>query len=180
MTDEGGMRKRGGAGVAASSMYKEESLDSDDDEGKPLVGGAPLPAAEESPQDRGEADVDDAHPSHPSSASAGTVSKATFKMGMVIDKIREIELDDVYRYWSVFQTWLADVPSKLGTRCPPLAGLGLTRPPELSQEQLEKLDRWCEDNVAVSCSAGEHGDLLRRLWDLSYPGSDVKPGIPDP
>lgn len=159
----------------ASSMYREESLEEDDDdEGKPLVGGAPLPAATDgtaSPYTASAA---------PSSAAAGTVSKASFQMGMVIDKIRDMDMDDVYRYWSVFQHWLADVPSKLGTRCPPLAGLGLTRPPELTQEQLEKLDKWCEDMVGVTCSADEHSDFLRKLWDLSYPESDVKPDIPDP
>jgi len=175
MADTGGMRKRGGGGVVASSMYREESLEEDDDdEGKPLVGGAPLPAATDgtaSPYTASAA---------PSSAAAGTVSKASFQMGMVIDKIRDMDMDDVYRYWSVFQHWLADVPSKLGTRCPPLAGLGLTRPPELTQEQLEKLDKWCEDMVGVTCSADEHSDFLRKLWDLSYPESDVKPDIPDP
>ena len=56
-------------------------------------------------------------------------------------------------YRSVFQSWLADVPTKLGTSCPPLAGLGLTRPPELSLEQLEKLDKWCENCIGVPCCA---------------------------
>jgi hypothetical protein len=53
----------------------------------------------------------------------------------------------------VFQSWLADVPTKLGTSCPPLAGLGLTRPPELSLEQLEKLDKWCENSIGLPCCA---------------------------
>jgi hypothetical protein len=58
----------------------------------------------------------------------------------------------IYIYRSVFQSWLADVPTKIG-RCPPLAGLGLTRPPELSLEQLEKLDKWCENCIGVPCCA---------------------------
>jgi hypothetical protein len=182
MASEGGMRKRGGGGAAGgagvSTMYADAVEAVDDEEDKPLVGGAPLPAPAE---DAAAGETTLPHHRAASAASApGTVSKATFKVGMVVEKLREMDMADVYRYWSVFQTWLADVPAKLGTSCPPLAGLGLTRPPELTLEQLEKLDRWCEDSVGVPCNAEDHGDLLRKLWDVSFPGSDVKPDIPDP
>lgn len=171
-----GMRKRGGGGAisgAASSMYTEEVRD--EEEEKPLVGGPALAPADESEK------RDCSSSAKPAlNASSGAVSKASFKMGLVIEKIRELDMDDVYRYWSVFQGWLADVPSKLGTRCPPLAALGLSRPPDLTQEQLEKLDKWCENNVGVACTAEEHTELLMKLWAASFPDADVKPEIPDP
>ena len=169
------MRKRGGGGSAggvASSMYKDDSAVVDDEEDKPLVGGAPLPA-EPQPASR-----TDEPPPTAGAAQPGTLAKTSFKVGLVIEKLREMDMDDVYRAWSVLQTWLADVPSKLGTRCPPLGSLG--RPPELTQEQIELLDRWCEDNVGVPCSADDHGELLQRLWGLSFPNSDVHPELPDP
>ena len=151
-------------------MYTDEVLD--DEEEKPLVGGPALAPADDSEKH--------ASATPALTASSGAVSKAQFKMGLVIEKIRELDMDDVYRYWSVFQGWLADVPSKFGTRCPPLSGLGLTRPPELTQEQIEKLDKWCEDNVGVPCSAVQHTELLMQLWEASFPDADVKPEIPDP
>jgi hypothetical protein len=168
-----GVRKRGGGAPAGkSTMYKEDIVDAvDDEEGKPLTGQAPWP-------DEGHSTETFQPPK--SATSTGTVSKATFKVGMVIEKIREMDMDDVYRYWSVLQHWLADVPSKLGTRCPPLAGLGLTRPPDLTEEQLEKLDSWCECNVAIPCTREDHADLLIQLWNLSFPESDVNPELPDP
>ena len=169
MTEEGGMRKRGGgASGMTSSMYKGEST-MDDEEDKPLVGGAPLP---DEPAGRSE----DPPPRAP--AHSGALAKTQLRVGMVIEKLREMDMDDVYRYWSVLQNWLADVPSKLGTSCPPLAGLGSKK--ELTQEQLEMLDRWCEDNVGVTCSLDDHGDLLRQLWGLSFPSTDVQPEVPDP
>jgi hypothetical protein len=162
------MRKRGSAaGGGVSSMYTETSLD--DEEDKPLVGGPPLSES----KDEG------AKGAPALSSSSGAVSTTKFKIGLVIEKIREIDMSDMYRYWSVVQVWLSEVPAKLGTNCHPLAGF-VTRQPELTQEQLEKLDRWCEENVAVPCTSEEHSDLLFQLWDLSFPDSDVKPEIKDP
>ena len=142
-----GVRKRGGGGggaAAKSSMYEEDVVDGEED--KPLTGDATLP---------GEAADECGPPRHTTAAyaaGAGTVSVARVKLGMVIDRIREMDMRDMYRYWSVLQNFLADVPAKLGTSCPPLAGLGLARPPDLTDEQLEKLDRWCESHVGVPCS----------------------------
>lgn len=163
------MRKRGGGASSGmtSSMYTVEPV-MDDEEDKPLVGVAPS----NSESATGRSDPPPA--AHQSSALA----KTTLKVGMVIEKLREMDMDDVYRYWSVFQNWLADVPSKLGTSCPPLAGLGNKR--ELTQEQHEMLDKWCEDNVGVPCNVEDHGDLLRQLWGLSFPSTDVQPALPDP
>lgn len=167
------MRKRGGGAAdrVASSMYKDDGAVGDEEEDKPLVGGAPLPD-EQQPASR----LDDEPP--PTAAQPGTLAKTSFKVGLVIEKLREMDMDDVYRAWSVLQTWLADVPAKLGTRCPPLGSLG--RPQELTQEQLELLDRWCEDNVGVPCSAEDHGELLHQLWGLSFPNADAHPELPDP
>jgi hypothetical protein len=175
------MRKRGSAaGGGVSSMYAETSLD--DEEEKPLVGGPPL-----GEQGRGcegsrvvSESKDEGAKAPALSSSSGAVSTTKFKIGLVIEKIREIDMSDMYRYWSVVQVWLSEVPAKLGTNCHPLTGFGLTRQPELTQEQLEKLDRWCEENVAVPCTSEDHSDLLFQLWDLSFPDSDVKPEIKDP
>ena len=116
MTSTGGMRKRvgggGAAGTGTSSMYAENEVVLDDEEDKPLVGGAPLPAAGHGDAADYFERVEPPHHRAPrATAASGTVSNHVVplkvKVGLVVEKLREIDLADVYRYWSVFSKVLS-------------------------------------------------------------------------
>jgi hypothetical protein len=116
MTSTGGMRKRvgggGAAGTGMSSMYAENEVVLDEEEDKPLVGAAPLPAAEHGDAADYFERVEPPHHRAPrTTAASGTVSNHVVplkvKVGLVVEKLREIDMADVYRYWSLFSKVLS-------------------------------------------------------------------------
>ena len=42
------------------------------------------------------------------------------------------------------------------------------------------LSRVYTHTLCLSLTTQDHGELLRKLWDVSFPGTDVTPNIPDP
>jgi hypothetical protein len=110
--------------------------------------------------------------------SSGTL---TAYIGSLSDIVRNLELDDVYRYWSKLRDWLSDVPclavAQFGTSLPPsIAGLYYSmKPPSMTPEQQEALDKFVNENVGIPYTHEEHWELLRQLWSLSFPDTEVQP-----
>lgn len=110
--------------------------------------------------------------------SYGQGGTLTAYVGSITEMLRHMDLDDVYRYLSKMRDWLVDVPAlalqTVGST--PLASLcfGIRGPP-LSPEQQEALRQFVEDNVGIPYSHEQHWCDLERLWDISFPQTEVKP-----
>jgi hypothetical protein len=111
-------------------------------------------------------------------SGGGTLTSYIGSFGEIV---RNLEMDDVYRYWSKLRDWLSDVPclavQQFSSSLPPsLAGIYYSiKPPSITPEQQVALDEFVESNVGIPYTHEQHWDLLCRLWKLSFPDTEVQP-----
>jgi hypothetical protein len=112
------------------------------------------------------------------STPSGTLTSYIGSFGEIV---RNLELDDVYRYWSKLRDWLADVPclavQQFSSSLPPsLAGIYYSiKPPSITPEQQTALDEFVDANVGIPYTHEQHWELLCQLWKLSFPETEVQP-----
>mmetsp|Transcript_11092 Transcript_11092/g.26932 ORF Transcript_11092/g.26932 Transcript_11092/m.26932 type:complete len:341 (+) Transcript_11092:144-1166(+) len=171
-TDSGGAQRDPVQVVDHDDDHKGMSRDDDEEEGALGIHDSPEGVAT-SKSERA-----------PGSEAPAAASTLTAYVGSMSDLVRNMDMQDVYRYWSQLRDWLSDVPrvaQTMGYALPPtLTGLIGWRGPSMTDEQLAVLKEWVGENTGKPYTHEEHWDMLLKLWDLSFPGHDDKPQEHDP
>lgn len=143
------------------------------DEGDSLMGGRPHVSRD---GERG------AHASARSYGGSDPVecTKLSTYVGSLTDMMRNMDMQDVFRYWSALRDWLSDVPrlaQEMSYGLPPgISGMIGARGPPMTPDQQRALDDFVEANVGVPYTHEEHWDMLAKLWTLSFPEADGHSG----
>mmetsp|Transcript_18769 Transcript_18769/g.51736 ORF Transcript_18769/g.51736 Transcript_18769/m.51736 type:complete len:322 (-) Transcript_18769:369-1334(-) len=112
-----------------------------------------------------------------------TSSQSNAVQRSVVADWSRLDMQDLYRYWSLLRDWLADVPA-MARKCASDLHLPAfvlpSKPPPLTHEQIQALETFIEKNVAVPYDHDEHFSELMRLWRLSFPKTETIPLRQDP
>jgi hypothetical protein len=146
-------------------------------------------AASRDKTEEAENDADD-HPSidHESAhdhEAAPAVSSALQKKSIMsyVTDLSHMEMEDVYRYWSIFRDFLAEVPTYARrVACDmPLIPFGTgSKNASMSPEQLKALEKFIEENILIPYVHEDHFNELMQLWRLSFPNTETIPLRQDP
>ena len=96
---------------------------------------------------------------------------------------RHLEMDDVYRYWSLLRDWLAEVPNfarKVTCDMSLLSFASGTRQVSMTPEQAKALEKFIDENISIPYVHDENFNELMLLWRLSFPNTETIPLRQDP
>lgn len=154
------MRHRKGGGATRDTPEEVEC----DDEDSPLIDHS-------------------AEANHDHEARHGSTVLQKRSMMSFVKDLSHLEMEDVYRYWSMLRDWLAEVPNfarKVACDMPLLSfGVG-SRQATLTPEQLKALEKFVEDHISIPYVHEEHFNELMQLWRLSFPNTETIPLRQDP
>jgi len=101
-------------------------------------------------------------------------------VGGLTELMRNMDMQDIYRYWSTLRDWLSDVPrlaQEMSYGLPPgITGMIGVKGPPMTPDQQQALEEFTEANVGIPYTHEEHWDMLVKLWKLSFPESDGHSG----
>jgi len=99
-----------------------------------------------------------------------------------VSDLRHLEMEDVYRYWSILRDWLSEVPNlarKVTCDLPIPFCSGAKHVP-ITPEQAEALEKFIQENISIPYVHEEHFSDLMQLWRLSFPNTETIPLRQDP
>mmetsp|Transcript_17748 Transcript_17748/g.58399 ORF Transcript_17748/g.58399 Transcript_17748/m.58399 type:complete len:333 (-) Transcript_17748:198-1196(-) len=165
--EDDGLRRRG------AHHHERPEVDDDDHESSSLLRHAPSRGSHAE------------HDKEEESICTSTISEGVRSLSRITNQIKDIRVEDVYRYWSIFQNWLYEVPTMArswSTYIPvgSISSFNFLKPPELTPEQEQLLAEFVEKNVGISYTHESHFHLLTKLWELSFPNATEKPEQHDP